>query len=104
METVVYLADSAVLLSVRVANKILIRSNNCVIWAKEQKEIIAWLETGKQTLPHQTGTVGVNERLRVKPFFLAFCIVLIISKKRCHFFRPVGTKVEDPEMITLDMS
>lgn len=76
-----YLADSAVLLSVRVANKILIHSNNCIMWAKEQKEIVACLETGKQTLPNQTGTVGVNERLRIKPFFLAFCIVLLISKR-----------------------
>lgn len=77
----VYLAGSAVLLSVRVTNKILIHSNNCIIWAKEQKEIIAWLETGKQTLPYQTGTAGVNGRLRRKPFFLAFCIVLLISKR-----------------------
>lgn len=76
-----YLADSTVLLSVRVANKILIHSNNYIMWAKEQKEIVAWLETGKQTLPNQTGTVGVNERLRIKPFFLAFCIVFLISKR-----------------------
>lgn len=77
----VYLADPAVLVFVRIANKTLIHSKNCIMWAKEQKEIVAQLETGKQALPNQTGTVGVNERLRIKPFFLAFCIVLLISKR-----------------------
>lgn len=47
-----YPADSSVLLSVGVANKILIHTNKGLMWAKEQKEIVAWLETGKQTLPN----------------------------------------------------
>lgn len=76
-----YLADPAALVSVRIANKTSIHSKDCVMWAEEQKEIVAQLETGKQALPNQTGTVGVNERLRIKPFFLAFCIVLLISKR-----------------------